>query len=107
LGISALFAGCETFAHREKREPTKEVKRVEVFHTNSKPPGKVRDLAVVTEEGKIEDEAEIEARFVKKARFAGADALIFDPITKVGEAVSLFSAPADLYLYKATIVAYK
>ena len=48
----------------------------------------------------------IEARFVSKARRAGADALIYDPIEKVGEEAHLFSAE-DKYSFKATMVAYK
>lgn len=104
LGISALFAGCETFAHREQRVPANE-KRVEVFHTNSKPPGGVRELGVVSEEGRLNQQNEIEARFIRKARKAGADAVVFEPLIKVGQEVKFFET-SDTYSYKATMVAY-
>lgn len=105
LGISALFAGCETFAHREHRNGAANLKRVEVFRTNTKPLGEVRELGVVSEEGTMERKGEIEAAFVRKARAVGADALIFEPIVRVGEHVSLF-ASADNYQFKATMVSY-
>lgn len=105
LGISALFAGCETFARHERRPATNE-KRIEVFRTNTKPPSNVQELGSVVEEGTLKEQALIEARFVVKARRAGADALIYDPIEKVGEEVRLFSAE-DKYSFKATMVAYQ
>lgn len=104
LGISALFAGCETFAHREQRNAS-ELKRVEVFRTNTKPASKVQELGVVSEEGTLANQREIESAFVRKARAAGADALIFEPMIRVGQEVSLF-ASADSYLFKATMVSY-
>ena len=104
LGISALFAGCETFGRFESRKAA-DMKRVEVFRTNTKPAGKVNELGAVSEEGTMDKQKEIEARFVRKARESGADALIFEPVVKVGQEVSLF-ASADSYLFKATMVTY-
>jgi len=104
LGISALFAGCETFAHFEHRGPG-DLKRVEIFPTNAKPPAHIHELGVLSEEGTLRQKGEIEARFVRNARRSGADALLFDPMFKTGEEVSLFSM-ADKYLFKATMVAY-
>jgi hypothetical protein len=106
LGISALFAGCETFAHRDRRSPEKEAKRIEVFRTNTKPSGSVREIGMVSEEGRQDQQGEIEARFMRKARQVGADALLFEPIIKVGEEVKFF-ATSDTYSYKATMVAYE
>ena len=107
LGISALFAGCETFArHERRRAPATDLKNVEVFRTNTKPPANVHELGSVSEEGTLKEQPIIEARFVAKARRAGADALIYDPVEKVGEEVRLFSAE-DKYSFKATMVAYK
>jgi hypothetical protein len=105
LGISALFAGCETFAHFEHRAPTNDLKRVEIFRTNTQPPTNIHELGVITEEGTLQKRGEIEAGFLRKARSSGADALLFDPIFKTGEEVSLFSM-ADKYQFKATMVAY-
>jgi hypothetical protein len=107
LGISALFAGCETFARHERhRAPATDLKNVEVFRTNTKPPANVKELGSVSEEGTLKEQPIIEARFVAKARRAGADALIYDPVEKVGEEVRLFSAE-DKYSFKATMVAYR
>src|SRR3954470_4989694 len=106
LGISALFAGCETFARHERRTPATNLKSIEVFRTNTKPPANIQDLGAVTDEGTLKEQPIIEARFAAKARRAGADALIYDPIEKVGEEVHLFSAE-DKYSFKATMVAYK
>jgi hypothetical protein len=106
LGISALFAGCETFARHERRAPAANEKRIEVFRTNTKPPSNIQELGFVSEEGTLKEQPLIEARFVVKARRAGADALIYDPIEKVGEEVRLFSAE-DKYSFKATMVAYQ
>ena len=107
LGISALFAGCETFARHERRTPAKDsLKSIEVFRTNTRPPANIQELGSVTEEGTLKEQPIIEARFVSKARRAGADALIYDPIEKVGEEAHLFSAE-DKYSFKATMVAYK
>jgi hypothetical protein len=107
LGISALFAGCETFArHERRRAPATDLKNVEVIRTNTKPPTNVKELGSVSEEGTLKEQPIIEARFVAKARRAGADALIYDPVEKVGEEVRLFSAE-DKYSFKATMVAYR
>jgi hypothetical protein len=105
LGISALFAGCETFAHFEHRTPATDLKRVEIFRTNTKPPTNIHELGVLTEEGTLHEQGEIEAGFLRKARGSGADALLFDPIFKTGEDITWFSM-ADKYLFKATMVAY-
>ena len=102
LGISALFAGCETFAHRK---PAINERRVEVIRTNNKPPGNIQELGVVSEEGTGDAQGEIEKQFLKTARQKGADALIFEPVVKIGEDVGLF-ASADTFLYKATMVSY-
>ena len=104
LGISALFAGCETFARFEHRVPANE-KKIEVFRTNTKPPAHIRELGVVTEEGALNQEGEIEQHFISKARRAGADALVFDPMVKVGEEFKFFNV-TDMYMFKATMVAY-
>ena len=104
LGISALFAGCETVA-RDQRASAKNARRIEVFRTNTKPAGKVQELGAVTEEGALTKQIEIEARFMAKARHVGADALIFEPVVRVGEENTLF-ASADTYLFKATMVTY-
>src|ERR1051325_10534871 len=101
LGISALFAGCETFA-RHERHPARDLKRIEVFRTNTKPPSNIQELGAVTDEGTLKQQAEIEASFVAKARRAGADALIYDPIEKIGEEAHLFAAGEDKYSFKAT-----
>ena len=106
LGISALFAGCETFARHERRAPGKDLKTVEIIRTNTKPPSNVQELGALTEEGTLKEQSQIEAQFAAKARRAGADALIYDPIEKVGEEVHLFSAE-DKYSFKATMVAYQ
>jgi hypothetical protein len=107
LGISALFAGCETFARHERRAPATNLKRIEVFRTNTKPPSQIQEMGDVSDEGTLKEQAEIEARFVSKARRAGADALIYDPIVKIGEEVKLFSATEDKYSFKATMVSYR
>jgi hypothetical protein len=108
LGISALFAGCEAFAHFEHRAPATaaDLKRIEVFRTNTKPSGKVREIGMVAEEGTLAQQNEIEARFIRKARKAGADALIFEPTMRVGQEVKFF-ATADTYSFRATLVSYE
>jgi hypothetical protein len=106
LGISALFAGAETFSRYEHRAPAANLKRIEVFHTNTKPTGKVREIGAVAEEGTLQEQAKIEAAFIRKARAAGADALIFEPTTKVGQEVKFF-ATADMYSFRAVMVSYQ
>lgn len=107
LGISALFAGCETFARHERRAPASNLKQIGVFRTNTKPPAQIKEMGDVSDEGTLKEQAEIEAQFISKARRAGADALIYEPVVKIGEETKLFSATEDKYSFKATMVAYQ
>lgn len=104
LGISAFITGCETIErlHEANARPTKSI---QVFRGATKPPGKIRELGVLTDQAPLQEQRDVEEQFIRTARRAGADALIVEPIMRTGEEMKAFTL-VDSYLYRATMVAY-
>jgi len=81
------------------------VRSLDVYRDCEKPPLGCKELGFLTDGGRIFEQSEIEAGFVKRAKEMGADALVLRPPVK-----SVESPPGwnlfDTFLYEAVVVSY-
>jgi hypothetical protein len=105
---AVLLTGCET---PNAGGPTAAVPtaQVEVFHDGTKPAKPFKEIGTLTDDGKEEEQAEIEAKMIKKAQKMGGHAIIFAAPKQSGmEAAGPFSFAAKFtFLYKGTVVVYE
>src|SRR3954467_6732602 len=80
-------------------------KQIEIFRDGAKPPTAFKEIGMLTDDGSLGEQGEIESKFLKKARKAGADAIIMHPLTQIGGELKGFGI-VDTYLFKATLVVY-
>ena len=98
-----LLAGCAT--------PDSSVsigsgpKRIELFRDGQKPNRLYKEIGLLTDDGALGEQGDIEAKFIKKAKKMGADALILSPLVKTGGELKGFGI-VDTYLYKASAIVY-
>jgi len=78
---------------------------LDVYRDCEKPPVPCKQLGFLTDGGRIFEQGEIEAAFLKRAKEMGGDAVVLLPPVKSVESPpgwSLF----DTFLYEAVVVAY-
>ena len=78
---------------------------LDVYRDCEKPPLGCKQLGFLTDGGRIFEQSDIEAGFMKRAKEMGGDALVLRPPVKSVESPpgwSLF----DTFLYEAAVVAY-
>lgn len=86
-----------------KRRPTTEIN---VLRDGQKPARPYKEISLLTDDGGLGEQGEIEAKFVKKAKRMGADAIILQPLIRSGGEVKGFSW-VETYLYKASVVIFE
>jgi hypothetical protein len=109
ITLTLFVAGCASdgAANATKPQPTA---NVEMFRDGQKPTRPYKEIALLTDDGGIKEQGEIEAKFVKRAKTLGANALILqDPVKSGGEANALGFGFGwhDTYYYKASAVVYE
>ena len=80
--------------------------RLDVFRDCEKPPASYKKVGFLTDGGRVFEQNEIEATFMRRAKEMGGDALVLLPPVKSIEAPpgwGLF----DTFLYEAVVVAYE
>ena len=92
-----LLAGCATGAGS---------KQVEIYRDGSKPAREYADIGILTDDGALAEQGEIEEQMVRKAQRRGADALIFEKLVSTGEELRGLGL-STTYLYKAHMVVYR
>src|SRR5687767_524759 len=100
--LSLLLIGCATNSSKSARE-------VQVFKIEQPPTQKYTVLKTLTDDGTEEEEPEITAEFVQRARKLGADAILIHPKKQDGtELDHPFSFKMKFsYLYKADAVKFE
>ena len=88
-----------------KRTPTTEVK---VFRDGDLPKDPVKELGGFTDDGGLDEEESIVGKFIQKAKKAGAEVLVLDPLKPSGAEVKPFSfgAVRTTYLYRGRAYYY-
>ncbi|HEY5909575.1 MAG TPA: hypothetical protein VJA21_03115 [Verrucomicrobiae bacterium] len=102
---TALLVGCATSEveyDSTKRSPTTQL---DFFRDAQKPSRPYKEVALLTDDGALNEQGAIEAGIIKKAKRMGGDAVIFHPLVKSGGELKGFSW-VDNYCYKATVVVY-
>lgn len=79
---------------------------VEIFRDGEKPTRAFKEIGILTDDGGLAEQGEIEQKMIKTAKKNGADALIFEKLTKSGGELKGFGI-VDTYLYKARMVVYQ
>lgn len=80
-------------------------KQIEIFRDGAKPSRDFREIGMLTDDGGLGEQGEIEGKFLKHARKAGADAKILHTATKTGGELKGFQI-VETYLFKATLIVY-
>jgi hypothetical protein len=81
-------------------------KQIEIFRDGAKPPTAFKEIGMLTDNGSLGEQGQIESKFLKKARKAGADAIIMHPQTQIGGELKGFGI-VDTYLFKATMIVFQ
>jgi hypothetical protein len=98
--IALFLAGCASGGYAES--PSE--KHIEIFRDRDRPTTEFKEIGLIADNGTLGEQAFIEAKFLRKARKAGADAIIVQRVTEPGRLNR--SRPDDSYLFTATLVVY-
>lgn len=98
LAAGLLLGGCAT-------PPAAAGKQVELYRDGQTPAKSHQEIRVLTDEGSLGEQGEIEEKFIQQARRLQADALIIHPMVKIGGELKGF-AIVETYLFKATAIVY-
>lgn len=93
-----LIQGCAT--------TNSQPQHVEIFRDGEKPPRTYKEIGILTDDGGLGEQGEIEAQMIKRAKGNGADALIFEKLTQTGDELKGFGLQKT-YLFKAHMVVYQ
>ena len=103
--LLVIASGCSTAPHDNAARTSSARPTLALFRDGQKPTRPFHELGVLTDDGGLVEQGEIEARFIKKARKMKADAIVFHPLVRTGGEVKGFSW-VETHLYKATVIAY-
>jgi hypothetical protein len=107
LGTALLVCsvGCETGKSRSPgRTPTTEI---DVYRDGQKPQKNYKELKLLTDDGRVEEQQGIEGRMIKKAKAMGGNAIIFHPLIESGGEGQPFGGWKKTYFFKASVVVYE
>jgi hypothetical protein len=106
-GMLGLLAGCETTSSQTGGPQA--ASNVEVFRDGAKPSRDYKEIRVLTDDGRENEQKEIETKMIAKAAKLGGNAIIFDKPKQSGVEAQPFSfGRFDLtYLYKGAVVVYQ
>ncbi len=100
----SLLVGCAT-QDGLNSAPTAPAANIEMFRDGQKPTKPYKELGMLTDDGGLKEQPEIEAQFIKKAKQMGGNAIILEPLVKTGGEVKPFTIHwTDTYLYKAIVI---
>ncbi|HEY5914148.1 MAG TPA: hypothetical protein VJA21_26470 [Verrucomicrobiae bacterium] len=83
---------------------------LDVYRNGKKPARQYNEIAVLKDNGRLDEQANIEAKMVQQAKTMAGDAIIFLPLVKSGSDAGsdLFtSTPKPTYLYQGSVVRYQ
>lgn len=107
LFIAFILVGCQSSATYDGPKQAR-TDRVDIFRDGAKPDRKYRELGMIADDGRKEEQPGIEAKMIKKAKRMGGNAIIFLPLEQSGEELRpFFAGIAAAYVYKAIVVAYE
>ena len=96
--VLLLVQGCATGSNRAQH--------IEIFREGEKPSRSFKEIGILTDDGGLAEQGEIEAQMVRKAKKTGADALLFEKMTQTGDELKGLGLQKT-YLYKAHMVIYE
>jgi len=111
LGLVAsavlLCTGCAETGTYDSVKRTRTT-NIDVFRDGQKPTKHYKEIALLSDDGGAGEQAAIEAKFVKKAKAMGGNAIIVYPMTKSGGEMPMFAIGwKDTFFYKAAVVVYE
>ncbi len=83
---------------------------LDVFRNGKTPGRQYAEIAVLKDNGRLDEQANIEAKMVQQAKTMAGDAIIFLPLVKSGTdaGADLFTSnPKPTYLYRGSVVRYQ
>lgn len=97
-------AGCADL-EQAVRGPEDPPARIEVFRGDQKPSKASRELGLLTDDGSLAEQGDIEAKMLNKARRMHADAVVFQAPLKSGRELQGLRW-VETYVYRATVLGY-
>ena len=102
-----LFVGCQS-SNTYDGEKQKASAQIDIFRDGAKPQVKYREIGMIADDGRKEEQPGIEGKMIKKAKGMGGNAIIFLPLEQSGEELRpFFAGLATAYVYKALVVVYE
>jgi hypothetical protein len=84
---------------------TQTTQHLEIFRDGEKPNRDFKEIGILTDDGGLAEQGEIEQQMVKRAKKMGADAIWFEKLTQTGDELKGFGLQKT-YLYKAHAVVF-
>ncbi len=106
LFLCLLLPGCT--ATYDPRSAATDARSLDILRDGQKPSRKYTEVAVLKDDGRVEEQDAIEAKMLRKAKSMGANGIIVHPPVKSGtEAIlDLFGSVKTTYLYRGTVFRY-
>lgn len=104
LALVCVF-GCATQTSQTAVRPA--TAEVDVYRDGQKPQKNYKELTLLTDDGRIEEQQAIEAKMIRKAKSMGANAIIFHALIDSGGEGQMFGGWKKTYFYKASVVVYE
>jgi hypothetical protein len=96
--LALLLMGCAGV-------PSTPTHQIELFRDGQTPMRAYREIRLLTDDGGLGEQGQIEEKFIDKAKRLGGDALIIHPVAHTGAELKGF-ALVETYLYKASVIVY-
>ena len=104
--VLALLVGCASSGGQYDNIKRKPTTQVDIFRDGQKPTRAYKEIGLLTDDGGLVEQRGIEAKLIRKAKRMGANAIIFQPLTKSGGELKGFSV-VDTYVYRALVIVYE
>ena len=105
--LTTLLWGCRTPGDRRSDSATSRMP-LDVYRDANKPSRPYREIALLSREGKAQDQSRIEEEFKKDAAKMGGKALIIYPKEQTGEHWTPFYASRHaIFTFKASVIFYQ
>ena len=102
----ALLAGCATTPSQPGTTKSAPTVNLEVFRDGTIPTKPCKVIAVLKDDGPEEEQEQIEAKMIRKARRMGGQAIVFDAAKENGFKSEFLGSFKVTYLYEAKVVVY-
>lgn len=110
LTTAPVFTGCQSDGPAASAPAARPASaQIDVFKDGEKPSRAFKSIGLLKDDGKDQEQEQIEAKMIAKAKKMGGQAILFDKPKQSGMEAEFFSfgQAKFTYLYKANVVVYE